>query len=84
MQDRKFQVPQGMYRGNGRQMTERALSVFRYTLKGGNLNMQDFEKYILGRKSSLELGESTRYPFIATMAWPVCLGHRPDYIGLQI
>lgn len=48
-------------------MTERALSVFRYTLKGGNLNMQDFEKYILGRKSSLELGESTRYLFIANL-----------------
>lgn len=31
-------------------------SAFRYTLKDGKLNMQDFEKSILGRKSSLELG----------------------------
>lgn len=62
MQDRKFQVPQGMYRGNGRQMTEGPLSVFRYTLKDGNLNMHDFEKYILGRKSSLELGKEHEVP----------------------
>lgn len=43
-------------------MTEGALSVFRYTLKDGNLNMQDFEKYILGGKSSLELGREQEVP----------------------
>ena len=58
-----------MYRGDGRQMTEGAFSIFRYTLKDGNLNMQDFEKYILGRKSSLELGREQEVPWLGQFVW---------------
>lgn len=35
---------------------EEGKSIVRYTLNDGKLNMQGFEKGILGRKSSLELG----------------------------
>lgn len=51
-----------MYRGDGEADDRGSIFHFRYTLKDGNLNMQDFEKYILGRKSSLELGREQEVP----------------------